>query len=270
MRMLRETGLDDDDAGMYVAALSEPGALTAALNWYRAMDRDGAGEPRAGEGADALRLVDGDGAFGRDGGGGDLGTHVRRRTTSRCSKGVSHWVPETGARELSDAAGPAPDRDLTSSRVPISRGRLCDNMPVSDSIPNFDLTDVQRDFRADPARLLPRRRWRRTRRRWTATRSSRGSRSRPAGRWSCRRSGSPRPTGAPAPTSVTQAIAVEELARGLRLDALTILISKLGMIPVMNWASEELKQTYLPRVATGRSRPATACPRPTPAATWPP
>jgi len=37
--LLTETGLDDEDARMYVAALTEPGALTAALNWYRAMDR---------------------------------------------------------------------------------------------------------------------------------------------------------------------------------------------------------------------------------------
>jgi alkylation response protein AidB-like acyl-CoA dehydrogenase len=32
---------------------------------------------------------------------------------------------------------------------------------------------------------------------------------------------------------------------------LTILISKLGMIPVMNWGSEELKRAYMPRVASG-------------------
>ena len=32
---------------MYVAALTEPGALTAALNWYRAMDGDAAGRPGA-------------------------------------------------------------------------------------------------------------------------------------------------------------------------------------------------------------------------------
>ncbi len=36
--LLAETGLDDEDAKMYVTALTEPGALTAALNWYRAMD----------------------------------------------------------------------------------------------------------------------------------------------------------------------------------------------------------------------------------------
>ncbi len=50
---------------------------------------------------------------------------------------------------------------------------------------------------------------------------------------------------------VTQAIAAEELARVCASTSLTILISKLGMTPVLNWGSEELKQAYVPRVATG-------------------
>ena len=50
---------------------------------------------------------------------------------------------------------------------------------------------------------------------------------------------------------VTQAIVAEELARVCASTSLTILISKLGMLPVMNWGSEELKQQYLPRIATG-------------------
>jgi alkylation response protein AidB-like acyl-CoA dehydrogenase len=50
---------------------------------------------------------------------------------------------------------------------------------------------------------------------------------------------------------VTQAIMAEELARVCASTSLTMLISKLGMLPVMNWASEEIKQQYLPRVAAG-------------------
>ena len=69
---------------------------------------------------------------------------------------------------------------------------------------------------------------------------------------------------------VTQAIVAEELARVCASTSLTILISKLGMLPVMNWGSEELKQQYLPRVASGEIRPAIACRRPMPAATSPP
>jgi alkylation response protein AidB-like acyl-CoA dehydrogenase len=50
---------------------------------------------------------------------------------------------------------------------------------------------------------------------------------------------------------VTQAIMAEELARVCASTSLTMLISKLGMLPVMNWASEEVKRAYLPRVASG-------------------
>jgi alkylation response protein AidB-like acyl-CoA dehydrogenase len=50
---------------------------------------------------------------------------------------------------------------------------------------------------------------------------------------------------------VTQAIMVEELSRVCASTSLTMLISKLGMIPVMKWGSEELKRQYLPRIASG-------------------
>jgi alkylation response protein AidB-like acyl-CoA dehydrogenase len=51
---------------------------------------------------------------------------------------------------------------------------------------------------------------------------------------------------------VTQAIATEELSRVCASTSLTILISKLGMLPVMNWGSEELKARYLSKVASGQ------------------
>ncbi|MGI8792541.1 MAG: acyl-CoA dehydrogenase family protein, partial [Acidimicrobiales bacterium] len=50
---------------------------------------------------------------------------------------------------------------------------------------------------------------------------------------------------------VTQAMVVEEIARVCASTSLTLLISKLGMIPVMNWGSDHLKSTYLPKVASG-------------------
>ncbi len=53
---------------------------------------------------------------------------------------------------------------------------------------------------------------------------------------------------------VTQAIVIEELARVCASTALIVIISKLGMLPVMNWGSEELKATYLPKVASGASQ----------------
>ncbi|HEV2427928.1 MAG TPA: acyl-CoA dehydrogenase family protein [Acidimicrobiales bacterium] len=50
---------------------------------------------------------------------------------------------------------------------------------------------------------------------------------------------------------VTQAIMAEELARACASTSVTMLISKLGMLPILNFASEELKREYLPRIATG-------------------
>ena len=53
---------------------------------------------------------------------------------------------------------------------------------------------------------------------------------------------------------VTQAIMVEELARVCASTSVTILISKLGMVPIMNWGSEELKRRYIPRLAAGEAQ----------------
>src|SRR3954454_4561554 len=50
---------------------------------------------------------------------------------------------------------------------------------------------------------------------------------------------------------VTQAIMVEELSRACASTSLMMLISKLGMIPVMNWGYEDRKQRYLSRIASG-------------------
>src|SRR5579875_1894904 len=53
---------------------------------------------------------------------------------------------------------------------------------------------------------------------------------------------------------VTQAIMAEELARVCASTSVTMLISKLGMMPVVNWGSEELKARYVPRVASGEAQ----------------
>ena len=53
---------------------------------------------------------------------------------------------------------------------------------------------------------------------------------------------------------VTQAIVAEELARVDASASLMFLISKLGMLPVLNFGTEELKQKYVPRVASGESQ----------------
>ncbi|CAN5562083.1 acyl-CoA dehydrogenase [soil metagenome] len=53
---------------------------------------------------------------------------------------------------------------------------------------------------------------------------------------------------------VDQAIVAEELARADASTSLMFLISKLGMLPVLNFGSEELKQHYVTRVAAGESQ----------------
>ena len=55
-------------------------------------------------------------------------------------------------------------------------------------------------------------------------------------------------------TLVDQAIAAEELARACVATSLQFLISKLGMLPVLNFGSQELKDKYVARVASGASQ----------------
>ncbi len=99
--VLAESGLDDEDTKVYVAALVEPGVLTAALNWYRAMN-----------GAALLGLEPvtvptlyvwstGDGAFGRTA-AERTASCVRGPYTFEVLENVSHWIPEMAPAELSE------------------------------------------------------------------------------------------------------------------------------------------------------------------------
>jgi len=51
--------------------------------------------------------------------------------------------------------------------------------------------------------------------------------------------------------NVTQSLMVEEVARACASTSVTMIISKLAMLPIMNWGSDALKTKYLPRVASG-------------------
>jgi alkylation response protein AidB-like acyl-CoA dehydrogenase len=53
---------------------------------------------------------------------------------------------------------------------------------------------------------------------------------------------------------VDQAIVAEELARVDASTSLMFLISKLGMLPVLNFGSEEIKRRYVTRIASGDSQ----------------
>jgi alkylation response protein AidB-like acyl-CoA dehydrogenase len=53
---------------------------------------------------------------------------------------------------------------------------------------------------------------------------------------------------------VDQAIVAEELAAACASTSLMFLISKLSMLPVLNFGSDELKRTYIPRICSGESQ----------------
>jgi alkylation response protein AidB-like acyl-CoA dehydrogenase len=55
-------------------------------------------------------------------------------------------------------------------------------------------------------------------------------------------------------STVDQAIVVEEIAAACASTSLMLLISKLSMLPVINFGSEEIKQAYVPRIAAGESQ----------------
>ncbi len=99
--VLAETGLDDEDAKVYVAALSEPGALTAALNWYRAMDGSALLDLEPVTVPTLYVWSTGDGAVGRAAAEGTA-SWVCGPYTFEVLENVSHWIPETAPVELSD------------------------------------------------------------------------------------------------------------------------------------------------------------------------
>jgi alkylation response protein AidB-like acyl-CoA dehydrogenase len=118
------------------------------------------------------------------------------------------------------------------------------------STPAFDLTDVQREFRATLRAFCEEK---------VAPHAAEVDRTAEFP-WksfeACKEMelpalGIPEAYGGAGADTVTQAIAVEELARVCASTSLSMLISKLAMIPVLNWGSEDLKREYVPRIAAG-------------------
>src|SRR4051794_11614830 len=95
-----ETGVPDEAAEEYVAILSAPGALTAALNWYRAMSSstivDDVAVPTT------YVWSDGDVAVGRTAAEA-CAAHVSGDYRFVELPGVTHWIPEQAPRELATA-----------------------------------------------------------------------------------------------------------------------------------------------------------------------
>ncbi len=98
-QLLAETGLDDEHARVYVGALCEPGVLTAALNWYRAMDRAALTDLDPVAVPTLYVWSTGDDAFARVAAEGTA-AHVAGPYTFEVLEHVSHWVPEMAPVEL--------------------------------------------------------------------------------------------------------------------------------------------------------------------------
>ena len=86
---------------MYVAALTEPGALTAALNWYRAMDGAALRDLQPVAVPTLYVWSTGDGAFGRTAAEATAGC-VQGPYTFEVLENVSHWIPEMAPSSCSD------------------------------------------------------------------------------------------------------------------------------------------------------------------------
>ena len=92
---MRRTGLSEDRAREYLERMREPGALTGALNWYRAIPLETAGIREAPPVRVPTLYVwsTGDVALGRK--AAELtARHVSAPYRLEILDGVSHWIPE--------------------------------------------------------------------------------------------------------------------------------------------------------------------------------
>jgi len=96
------TGVDPADVDTYAAPMLEPGALTAALNWYRAMSRadlDGLGPVEV---PTTYVWSDGDLAVGRVA-AESCAAYVTGDYRFVPLPGVSHWIPDEAPGALAEA-----------------------------------------------------------------------------------------------------------------------------------------------------------------------
>ncbi|MDQ3569018.1 MAG: alpha/beta hydrolase [Actinomycetota bacterium] len=98
-KALVAAGLPRKEADYYVGLMRQPGALTAALSWYRAVS------PEDAEGIGPITTPtlyvwsDQDAALGRDAAEATA-SHVEGPYRFEVMEGVSHWIPEVAAEEL--------------------------------------------------------------------------------------------------------------------------------------------------------------------------
>jgi len=93
------SGLATDDAGVFVEAMTQPGALTAALNWYRATEVDSMHDVGQVEVPTMYVWSTDDIALGREAAEA-TGAYVNGPYRFEVLEGVSHWVPDSAADSL--------------------------------------------------------------------------------------------------------------------------------------------------------------------------
>jgi pimeloyl-ACP methyl ester carboxylesterase len=91
------TGVPEEAIEEYVAVLSAPGALTAALNWYRAMSSDTRVDPI--EVPTTYVWSDGDAAIGRTAAEA-CANYVTGDYRFVELPGITHWIPEQAPEQL--------------------------------------------------------------------------------------------------------------------------------------------------------------------------
>lgn len=96
--MLADSGLSGD-VDEYVRRMREPGAMTAALNWYRAVDIGSINSLGPITMPTMYVWSTADIALGREGAEATVG-HVEGPYRFEVLEGVSHWIPEEAPDEL--------------------------------------------------------------------------------------------------------------------------------------------------------------------------
>lgn len=99
--MFAASGLADSaDVGIFVAAMTEPGALTAALNWYRAMSAEAVADVGQISVSTMYVWSTEDLALGRQAAEATA-QWVSGPYRFEILDGVSHWIPEAAPEDLS-------------------------------------------------------------------------------------------------------------------------------------------------------------------------
>jgi pimeloyl-ACP methyl ester carboxylesterase len=99
LRGMLSTAGSADDVEEYMRVLGQPGALTAALSWYRAMQPGLVGEIGPITMPTMFVWSTNDIALGREGAEA-TGQYVDGPYRFEILEGVSHWIPEQAADDL--------------------------------------------------------------------------------------------------------------------------------------------------------------------------